>query len=132
MYSFKKEIKSCTSINFLAYIYMYIGKKGICGDVIIARLLPWKLLNLFRISLTRLRVNIKIKHPYALFFTLYIFLKKQYVTMMLCGLWGNKLFSVVCYCIFRMISYWTKIIHGQENKTVFTVYKYWSNRDINV
>lgn len=52
---------------------MYIGKKSICGDVIIARMLPWKLLNLFRISLTKLRVNIKIKHPYAFFFyTLHI------------------------------------------------------------
>lgn len=73
MYSFKKKIKSCTSINFLAYIHMYIGEKKICGDVIIARMLPWKLLNLFRISLTKLRVNIKIKHPYAFFFyTLHI------------------------------------------------------------
>lgn len=27
MYSFKKKIKSCTSINFLAYIHMYIGEK---------------------------------------------------------------------------------------------------------
>lgn len=42
------------------------------GYVIIARMLPWKLMNLFRIRLTKLRVNIKIKHPYAFFFTLYI------------------------------------------------------------
>lgn len=37
------------------------------GYVIIARMLPWKLMNLFRIRLTKLRVNIKIKHPYAFF-----------------------------------------------------------------
>lgn len=72
------------------------------GYVIIARMLPWKLMNLFRISLTKLRVNIKIKHPYAFFFyTLRI--KKQYA--ILSGLCGNRLFSVVCYCIFRMIAF---------------------------
>lgn len=74
MYSFKKKIKSCTSINFSSlYLHVYREKRHMWGYVIIARMLPWKLMNLFRIRLTKLRVNIKIKHPCAFFFyTLHI------------------------------------------------------------
>lgn len=42
------------------------------GYVIIVRMLLWKLMNFFRISFMKLRVNIKIKYFYVFFFIFYI------------------------------------------------------------